>query len=87
MRNCNKLSLLQFVVVAVYTFLTLFSCKTARTANCTDCNYKKHQAGMNTDLPFKNISEALKFHVLSAERNNVLSVTLIHKVRFRFLTM
>ena len=42
---------------------------------------------MNTDLPFKNISEALKFHVLSVERNNVLSVTLIPKGKFRFLTM
>ena len=29
---------------------------------------------MNTDLPFKNISEALNFHVLSVERNNVLYV-------------
>ena len=42
---------------------------------------------MNTDLPFKNISEALKFHVLSVESNNVLSVTLIPKGKFRFLTM
>ncbi len=38
---------------------------------------------MNTDLPFKNISEALNFHVLSEERNN-LYVTLILKGKFRF---
>ena len=42
---------------------------------------------MNTDLPFKNISEALNIHVLSEERNNVIYVTLILKGKFRFLTM
>ena len=42
---------------------------------------------MNTDLPFKNTNEALNYHVLNVERNNVLSDTLIVKERFRFPIM
>ncbi len=37
MRNCNKSPYLQIAVFAVCSFWFLFSCKTAKSANCTNC--------------------------------------------------
>ena len=71
MRNCNKRYLLHFAVVAVCILSHITFCKTAISANCTDCNNK--EVWLNIDFLFKNISVVQNFHARSVERSNALS--------------